>query len=313
MIELQTTSNILMVRPAAFRANPQTAESNSFQERMAVDATASQLAAVTEFDAVVAQLRAANVNVHVFQDTLSPATPDAIFPNNWVSFHADGTTVLYPMLALNRRLERRVDILEALDKQHGYHIRQIVDLTHCEQDNSFLEGTGSLVLDRVNRVAYACLSPRTHIEALGEFAHHMGYDVVAFNAVDATGKPIYHTNVMMTLGRHFAAVCVDSIAQEFRDDILDRLRSTGHQLIHLTQSQLAEFAGNVLELATTDGRSVVALSRRAANAFSAQQREMLLAAVDQLVVADIATIERVGGGSIRCMLAEIHLPRSSVT
>jgi hypothetical protein len=307
---LQSTTDILMIRPASFCANLQTAASNRFQQMDALSEN-PQAAALAEFDALVRALRDAHIRVHVFDDSLEPSTPDALFPNNWVSFHADGSVVLYPMLARNRRLERRMDILEELTQQGGFHAQRVVDLTHREKENKFLEGTGSLVLDRVNRIAYACLSPRTHLDALSEFAQLLDYRVVAFDAADRAGVPIYHTNVLMSVGRRFAVVCTDAIRAEQRDAVVESLRSTGHQLIDLSYDQMNNFAGNILELGTSDGAYIVVLSTRAATALTMEQRVQLEKWSGPLVTASIPTIETIGGGSVRCMLAEIHLPRSA--
>src|SRR5262249_29645307 len=177
-----------------------------------------------------------------------PHTPDSIFPNNWVSFHSDGSVVLYPMLAENRRQERREDVLEALSSRHGFRIRRVLDLTHHEGGGKFLEGTGSLVLDRVHRIAYACVSPRTDLDVLGDFAQQLDYEVVAFEACDASGVPIYHTNVLMSVGAHFAVVCPAAIRQDERGAVLDALRTTGHTIVELGLDQMVAFAANLLEL-----------------------------------------------------------------
>jgi hypothetical protein len=309
MIEHQTTADVLMIRPAGFCANTQTAATNRFQQSTAGRGDL-QAAALAEFDALVIALRQANVRVHVFDDTVEPRTPDALFPNNWVSFHADGTLVLYPMLAPNRRLERRMDILESLSKEGVFRTRRVVDLTHREKENEFLEGTGSLVLDRVNRIAYAGLSPRTHLDALGEFAQLLDYRVVAFDAADRNGVPIYHTNVLMSVGRHFAAVCTEAIRDDQRDAVIESLRSTGHQLIDLSYEQIYAFAGNILELRTATGGHVVALSKTAATALNPKQRMQLKDLSGALIEASIPTIETQGGGSVRCMMAEIHRSRA---
>jgi len=315
MIENQTTSQVLMIRPAAFGANAQTAASNTFQR--AVPAAAGieaarrsvQSAALEEFDRLTETLTRAGVKVHVFEDGAEPQTPDAIFPNNWFSTHADGTAALYPMLAPNRRLERREDILQSLSRQAGFHISRVVDFTRHEAEEKFLEGTGSLVLDRVHRIAYACLSPRTDIEVLGDFAQRLDYEVVAFSAADRSGVPIYHTNVLMCVGDKFATICAAAIGEEERAEVLDTLRLTGHEIIELSMDQLYAFAGNMLELSTVTGGKAIALSAAAAAALTAAQRRRLEACSGPLLTADIPTIERCGGGSVRCMLAEIHLPR----
>jgi hypothetical protein len=310
MSERQTTCDVLMIAPTRFCGNEQTSSSNHFQqlEHAQIDA---QVRARAEFEGLVAALSTAGVRVHRFEDTREPHTPDSLFPNNWVSFHADGTAVLYPMLAQNRRLERRSDILESLSAQQGFRIKQLIDLTHRESENKFLEGTGSLVLDRVNRLAYACLSPRTDLDALGEFAQLLDYEIVAFDALDRSGTPIYHTNVMLSIGREFAVVCADSIAESQRASLIDSLRSTVHTVIDITYEQMQSFAGNILELETVTGDSVIAMSDRAADAFTPSQRALLTELADKFVTAPIPTIETLGGGSVRCMLAEVHLPRAN--
>ncbi|MGI9260566.1 MAG: arginine deiminase-related protein, partial [Woeseiaceae bacterium] len=195
--ESQLASAVLMILPVRFESNPHTAASNKFQGRNADSAEKQQADAAAEFAGLRDALEAGGIEVIAFDDTEEPHTPDAIFPNNWVSFHADGTVVLYPMEASNRRTERRLDIIDALSSQHGFQVREIVDLSAHEDDGQYLEGTGSLVLDRSNRIAYACLSSRTHLDAIGDFAQRLGYRVVAFDAVDSDGAPIYHTNVLM--------------------------------------------------------------------------------------------------------------------
>jgi hypothetical protein len=253
-------------------------------------------------------LERAGVRVHAFEDTLEPHTPDAIFPNNWVSFHADGSIVLYPMLAGNRRLERRSDLLERLSRERGFLTRRIVDLTAHEGRDRFLEGTGSLVLDRVHRIAYACLSPRTDLDVLGDFAQQLDYDVVAFEAHDRGGAPIYHTNVLLAVGTRFAAVCSASIRFDERSAVLDALRTTGHAVIDLTHDQMSAFAGNMLELRTAAGGTIVAMSQAAEDSLLPEQRDTLVSLSGPIVAAAVPSIEHHGGGSVRCMLAEIHLP-----
>lgn len=308
-IEEQTATTVLMIRPVRFEANRETQASNRFQQRESADASRTQGHALAEFHALESALRAAGVAVRVFEDTLEPHTPDSLFPNNWVSFHADGTVVLYPMLAPNRRAERRVDILAQLTARDGFFTSRIVDLTHYEQDGKYLEGTGSLVLDRVNRVAYACISARTDLDVLGDFAQQLDYDVVAFEATDSTGYPIYHTNVLMSVGTRFAAVCATCIREDARAAVLERLRMSGRALLELSYDQMHAFAGNMLEVRSGTGASIVALSQRAFDSLSAQQRELLTQHTDGIVAVPIPTIETLGGGSVRCMLAEVHLPR----
>jgi hypothetical protein len=310
IVDKQTAADVMMVRPVAFAGNPQTQASNSFQQRDsgAVEA-ANQAAALREFHALAAALQRAGVNVHVFDDTPEPHTPDSIFPNNWVSFHADGSVVLYPMLAENRRLERRLDLLEALSVKHRFHTARVIDLTHHESTGVYLEGTGSLVLDRLHRIAYACVSPRTDLDVLGDFAQQLDYDIVAFEAHDAAGAAIYHTNVLMSVGERFAAVCLDAIREDERAGVLDQLRATGRVVVELTLQQMASFAGNMLELGSSRTGSVVAMSTQALDALTAGQRTALEANAGPIVAVPIPTIEKLGGGSVRCMLAEVHLPR----
>jgi hypothetical protein len=305
--EQQTAADVFMIRPVRFARNPETLASNRFQSR-APELADAQQAAHAEFEALAAALRAAGVNVYVFEDTPEPHTPDAIFPNNWVSFHADGSVVLYPMLAENRRLERRDDLLQALSVQHGFHVARVLDLTHHEARDKFLEGTGSMVLDRVHRIAYACVSPRTDLDVLGDFGQQLDYEIVAFEANDAEGLPIYHTNVMMSVGTRFAAVCSAAIREDERGAVLDTLRSTGHAILDLSFEQMAGFAGNMLELRSAAG-GLVAMSARALEVLAAPQRSVLQEYAGRIVAAPIPTIERLGGGSVRCMLAEVHLPR----
>jgi hypothetical protein len=246
-----------------------------------------------------------------FDDTEEPHTPDAIFPNNWVSFHADGTVVLYPMEAENRRTERRPDIIDSLANEYGFQVREIVDFTHHEQNGHFLEGTGSLVLDRVNRIAYACLSSRTHLDALGEFAQRMDYEVVAFEAVDKTGAPIYHTNVLMNVGEELAVICAEAIPREDqREAVIQSLEGTGHEVIRLSFDQMHAFAGNMLELRSSSGQRVIAMSEQARDSLTESQLEKI-SAYAQVISAPIESIESSAGGSVRCMLAEIHLPLAS--
>jgi hypothetical protein len=307
--ERQSTADLLMVRPACFAANPQTLESNRFQH-VGGDIGQLQATALEEFNALVTQLTQAHVRVHVFDDSIEPVKPDAIFPNNWFSTHADGSLVLYPMLAENRRLERRGDIVDALCNRGGFNVTRTIDLSACEKQGHYLEGTGSLVLDRINRIAYACRSPRTHPDVLSDFARQLGYESAVFEAVDTTGTPIYHTNVMMCVGTRLAVICSAAVREKERDAVLDLLRMTGHEVIELSQDQIAAFAGNMLELQNSDGQTLVALSASAANALDEEQRETLERFGGPLLIAPIPTIERYGGGSVRCMLAEICLPKA---
>lgn len=300
-----------MVRPVRFESNPQTAASNRFQEPVGASAAEQQQAALAEFDGLVAALRDSGIVALVFDDTTEPHTPDSIFPNNWVSFHADGRVVLYPMEAPNRRLERRPDIIGRLVDEHGFAVSEIVDLSGHEGRGQFLEGTGSMVLDRVGHVAYACLSSRTHLGPLGDFAQRMDYEVVSFEAVDRSGVPIYHTNVLMSVGERLALICDAAIPrEEQRAAVLQRLRNSGREVISLTRDQLAAFAGNMLELRQPDGGRLVAMSRQAWDSLEDEQRQALRENGEILAVP-IDNIEASAGGSVRCMLAEVHLPRGA--
>jgi hypothetical protein len=306
--EPQLTSTVLMIRPAAFESNPQTAASNRFQGRNKGSAEEQQAAAVQEFDALAKALRDAGVEVIVVEDTAEPHTPDSIFPNNWISTHADGRVVLYPMEAENRRTERRVDIVERLHSEYGRQVAEVIDLSGHEDGGHFLEGTGSMVLDRANRVAYACLSTRTHLDPLGDFAQRLDYDVVAFDALDRDGAPIYHTNVLMCIGDGIAVICDQAIVRdEQREAVISRLGETGHAIVSLDYAQLEAFAGNMLELVNASGERVLAMSRQAYDALTEEQRATL-AQGRRIVSVPIDNIESAAGGSVRCMLAEIHLP-----
>ncbi len=310
----QSAGSVLLVRPVAFHGNPQTVESNAFQRPpVAADPAADQAAAALEFAGLAASLQAAGVETIVVDDTARPPTPDSIFPNNWVSFHADGTAVLYPMMAPNRRGERRRDILEALSGVHGFRIERVLDLSGHEAEGRFLEGTGSMVLDRVNRVAYACLSARTDLEVLAEAAQLLDYEPIAFAAADADGVPIYHTNVLMCVGGDFAVLCEAAIGDAGqRAAVRRRLEQTGHEVIPIGRAQMASFAANMLELAGAGGERLLALSTRALDALDPAQRAALETRC-RLVPVPIATIEASGGGGVRCMLAEIHLPRRAAS
>ena len=295
------------IRPARFESNPLTAASNRFQGKTAASPEEQQAAAVREFDDLVDALRSAGIDVVVVEDTPEPHTPDSIFPNNWISMHADGRVVLYPMEAENRRTERRADIIEHLHDDLGLQVAEVIDLTAHEEAGHYLEGTGSMVLDRANRIAYACLSSRTHFDALGDFAQRMNYDVVAFDAVDSDGVPIYHTNVLMNVGEKLAVICDEAIPRDDqREAVLARLRGTGHEVISLTYDQLNAFAGNMLELRNKDGERVTAMSQQAYDSLSEAQREKF-ESNGRVLTAPIDNIERSAGGSVRCMLAEVHL------
>jgi hypothetical protein len=306
--ESQLASSVLMIRPVRFESNPMTAESNRFQGKSNADPDTQNANAQAEFDGLAAALREAGVNVVIVDDTAEPHTPDSVFPNNWVSFHGDGRVVLYPMEAENRRTERRGDIVEQLDSKNGFAVKEIIDLSGHEQAGHYLEGTGSMVLDRKNHVAYACLSSRTQLDPLGDFAQRMDYDVLTFDAADRDGVPIYHTNVLMNVGEEVAVICADAIKRDQqRAAVLQRLTGTGHEVIQLNYDQLDAFAGNMLELRSKDGNRLVAMSQQAYDSLEEAQIERLRAN-GRIISSDIRNIEASAGGSVRCMLAEIHLP-----
>jgi hypothetical protein len=302
------TDHVLMVRPRAFGPNSETAASNAFQDPISEPAGAVHERALREFESARQALSAAGVFVEVIEDTAAPAKPDAIFPNNWFSTHDDGTVVVYPLTSPLRRAERRPDVLAHLSRRFGFTGKRLIDLTSLEDDGLYLEGTGSLVLDRTRRVAFACLSPRTTEGALQEFSRQTAFEVVPFHACDEKGVAIYHTNVMMSLGENFALACLDAIrdARE-RQMIESRLRAHNDLVLEISLAQMRRFAGNILELSTA-GRNLLALSTRALSALGNEQRSLLEQRV-QLLALPVPTIENVGGGGVRCMLAELFLPR----
>ena len=310
----QSTSSVFMVRPHSFRKNEETATNNHFQRDIA-EASPEEIIerAQEEFDGLVAQLTAAGVEVVVFDEAEPHETPDALFPNNWISTHADGTVALYPMFAPNRRTERREDVPLVLEHQFGFDVRQIIDFTEFESHNKFLEGTGSIVLDRINRKAYAALSDRTDARALEHFCDQLDFEPVAFQSfqtVDNQRLPIYHTNVMMSIGSGYAVVCLDCIdSDEEQKKVVDAIAQDGLQLIAITEEQVNQFAGNMLELTGNEGPLLV-MSTSAHESLSPGQIEKLQQHTT-LLHAPLPTIETCGGGSARCMIAEIHLPKQN--
>ena len=304
----QTTFNILMIRPVNFGFNQETAESNAFQNAKFSEKNKdkSQQEALKEFDEMVAQLRKLGVNVIVVNDTSEPYTPDSIFPNNWVSFHGNGSVITYPMQAENRRLERREDIIEKLSE--SFYINRKINLSGFETDNKFLEGTGSMVLDRKFKIAYACLSPRTNKDILKEFSVQMNYEIVAFNAVDDAGKQIYHTNVLMCIGDMFAVICLEAIPNlDERFLVRNSLEQSGKRVIEITLQQMNQFAGNMLEIKSQRGEKMLVMSSSAYNSLNSIQLK-ILNEYCTIYHFDLSMIEGNGGGSARCMMAEIHLP-----
>lgn len=304
----QASDAVLMVRPVAFGFNPETATTNVFA---AAAASECAQAALAEFDRAAGRLSAAGVEVVVLEDSPGPAKPDAVFPNNWVSFHADGTMVLYPMAAETRRLERRVEALLELLSARGFDPGKLIDLSAHEQTGRFLEGTGSLVLDRPRRRAYAALGPRTDGEALAEFDRRLGYSTFTFDAADAKGRPIYHTNVLLSLGSRFAMLCAEVIPPDQRQALIEDIEGSGRNIIRVNYRQLRNFACNVIELRSVRGEPLVALSAAANASLRPDQLSALEQLGGKLVDIAIPTIEAVGGGSLRCMIADIHLPRTA--
>ena len=310
----QSTSSVFMVRPHSFRKNEETATNNHYQRDIA-QASPEEIIerAQKEFDGFVDQLKAAGIEVVVFDEAEPHETPDALFPNNWISTHADGTVALYPMFAPNRRTERREDVPLVLEHQFGFDVRQIIDFTEFESHNKFLEGTGSIVLDRINRKAYAALSDRTDARALEHFCDQLDFEPVAFQAfqtVDNQRLPIYHTNVMMSIGSGYAVVCLDCIdSDDERKQVVDAIAQDGLELIAITEEQVNQFAGNMLELTGDDG-PVLVMSASAYQSLVPEQIEKLQQHTT-LLHAPLPTIETCGGGSARCMIAEIHLPKQN--
>lgn len=305
----QCAAAVLMVRPMAFAGNPETAASNAFQSAAQISAK-EQAAARMEFDSLAAALERAGVEVLCVNDTPDPPKPDACFPNNWLSLHHDGTAVLYPMLSPVRRRERRPELLTEIQAQ-GFEILRVLDLADWEDRGAHLEGTGSMVLDHRSRVAYACPSPRTHREVLLAFAGELGYAPVSFEATGPAGEPLYHTNVLMCIGEGFATVCAEAIVDPGqRAQLVEALAATGRELLLISRAQMSAFAGNMLALATRSGSRVIALSATAWAALDAGQRRAL-ERHGEIVAAAVPTVERYGGGSVRCMLAEVFLPRSA--
>ena len=308
----QTTNSILMIRPVAFRMNEQTAVNNYYQKVLdGLSPETVNAKAQEEFDAFVNKLRMVGVDVTVVEDTANPDTPDSIFPNNWISFHSNGDVALYPMFAENRRKERREDVLDILEGK-GFVINEIMDYTSAEEDGYFLEGTGSILLDRENDKAYCALSPRADEELFIEFCEDFEYTPVifeAFQTVNGERKLIYHTNVMMCLGETFAVICADCIDdKKERKMVLDSLRGDEKEVILITEDQVNNFAGNMLEVQGSDERRYLVMSASAHKSLTKKQ----IAQIEEHVTilsSSLDTIEACGGGSARCMMAEVFLPK----
>ncbi len=308
----QNTSHLLMIRPIAFELNAETAEDNHYQQEVeGLSDSKAQSQALKEFDDFVAKLRDAGINVIVVNDTPETKTPDSIFPNNWVSMHGNGTIILYPMYAPNRRKERRSDIQDIL-VDNGFRVDHVIDLSPAENDGRILEGTGSLVLDHENSIAYACLSHRTNAEELINWAKLTNYQVVKFHAmqnVDGNLHPIYHTNVMMSVGQEIAILCADSIKDETeRNAVITSLENTGKEIIYISEKQKSSFAGNMLQVEDAEGQHILVMSTQAYESLDPEQIARI-EKTNRILHSSLTTIETLGGGSARCMMAEVFLPR----
>ncbi len=306
----QITDTILMVRPANFGFNEETAANNAFQTNDTTRSTQSiREQAITEFDTFVKKLRAVGIQVVVAEDSPTPIKPDAIFPNNWVSFHQDGTLITYPMFAPSRRVERQENVMAAIENQ--FEIDRRIDFAHYESQNLFLEGTGSMIFDRPNRIVYACLSQRTDQELLDEFAQKMGMKTIAFHSVDGNHHPIYHTNVMMAVGETFVVICMDTIHDETEKKLLlDTFEATNKACIEISLDQMNSFAGNMLQVRSTDGTPYLVMSQQAYDSLSEEQVDTIETHT-KILASPIPTIETYGGGSTRCMMAEVFLKSKS--
>lgn len=302
----QVTSNLLMIRPVNFAFNQETASTNTFQKQNDINQETLNSSAQECFDELVAQLRLRDINVHVFDDTAEPYTPDSIFPNNWISTHHSGKVMIYPLEAPNRRAERRQDILDFLKKHYDFHV--LLDLTHFELGGKYLEGTGSIVLDRINRIAYACLSSRTNMEVLRAWQKVIDYELVTFEAFDKEGVPVYHTNVVMSMGDTFCVICLEAITDpDQRLMVKQKLENSGKTIMEITVNQMNAFAGNMLLVKNRKGKNFLVMSDRAYESLTREQIDTM-DYFAEILHTDLGYIETVGGGSARCMIAEIHLP-----
>lgn len=305
MTSLQAPAAVVMIRPHAFTSNPETRDDNAFQTLANRSAEATSAAARDEHDRAVEQLREAGVRVHVFDDFGDRDTPDSVFPNNWFSTHPGGHVAVYPMFVPSRRRERRADVIEMLKQE--YRVQDVIDYSGLEQDGLALEGTGAMVLDHIGRIAYTVKSHRADPILLERFCTHFNYEPIAFEARDAQGRDVYHTNVLMGIGTHYALVCLDMIPDpERRATVRARLEETGREVIDLTHAQIGEFAGNAIELSGRDGL-ILALSSRALAALTPDQIAVIERSATPLPIS-VPTIET-AGGSVRCMIAGIHLSR----
>jgi len=304
---MQTTDTVLMIEPVAFGFNKQTAVNNYFQVQQEGNV---QDKALKEFNAFVEKLRAKDINVITIKDTLEPKTPDSIFPNNWVSFHADGKVVLYPMFAENRRLERRDDIINQIKEQ--FEVTEVIDYSGAEKDNLFLEGTGSMIFDHDNKLAYGSVSLRLDEGLFRKFCSDFGFQPVVFHSYQTAGEerlPIYHTNVMMCVADQFVVICLDCIDDESeRNNVIETIKNSGKELIEISEDQMQNFAGNMLQVQNQSGKRFLVMSQSAYKSLNRDQ----VSAIEkycEIIYSDLEVIETNGGGSARCMLAEVFLPK----
>lgn len=305
---MQFTNNVLLVKPARFGFNEQTAPSNAFQKN--IHTSFSNIAeAIKEFDRMQLQLSESGINTLVIEDSKDPIKPDAVFPNNWISLHKNGTIILYPMEAVNRRWERRPEIIDIL--KNSFEVNQVIDFSNPEEKGKYLEGTGSIVFDHQNNLAYAAISTRTDKQLFDELCALIKYKGISFHSFDANRKPIYHTNVMMCIGNKFSAICLETISDSAEKALVRKsLEDTNHEVIEITMDQMKKFAGNMLQLQNKEGKYILALSNSAYEALSNDQKNKINHYTEMLPLK-IPTIETIGGGSVRCMIAENFLPEKS--
>lgn len=303
----QSTNSIFLVKPANFGYNLETSISNAFQNEVNLDAEEIKTKVIAEFDAMASLLLEKGIDVHIIVDTDFPIKPDAIFPNNWISMHANGQVILYPMLAENRRLERRPEIIDFLKQE--FRINEVIDFSAFEKENQILEGTGSIIFDHKNKNAYACISPRTDKDLFINLCKEIDYKPIYFYSYDQNGKEIYHTNVMMNIGNGYVVICLESITDASEKQmVIHSFNKTKHQIIDVSQEQLKSFCGNMLELERLNKKNLLVLSNSAFEAFNNVQKE-ILSEYCELLPISIKTIETIGGGSVRCMIAEIFLSK----
>jgi hypothetical protein len=299
----QAPSSVLMVRPSSFGFNPQTADTNAFQQDVIGSDLDSFNKALREFNTMVDILTAHDIDIIVVEDTAEAHKPDAIFPNNWISFHEDGRIILYPMLAENRRLERTIPVIENIKSK--FNVTEVLDFSGYELKHQFLEGTGSVVFDYVNKIAYACRSARTHETVLADLCNKIGFKPILFDAVDENGQPIYHTNVLMCVGTNFAVVCLDAIRKdEDQELLLQMLMNTQHKVVSISYEQMRSFAGNIIEVLTKAGEPMILISEKAFYSLLPGQLDAISKYAEPIPLS-IQTIEQYGGGSVRCMVASI--------